>query len=415
MARTATTPSSFFLHMFFPLKGVFTLCNTHGGKKLHQDRVRPVGCPQSCLTNVITHTILASTRLHLSRCGKQNERTDIPARHRQRRDGHQGRSLRHPEESWRSRASRPRCFPRPGYAEKDLGALWRANVQVIRDVLCKARIRAEAIAALAVTGHGNGVYLVDEKGNPVYNGINSADSRASSYVESWYRDGTFARVLPRTCQSIWAAQPVALLSWFQDRMPEVIEKTRWVFMCKDYIRFRLTGEPFAEITDYSGTGLVNVHDLRYDGDLLQTFGIPDIMGKLPPLRKSADICGRISRRAAEETGLREGTPVAGGLFDIDACAIATGITDPSRLCLIARIVEHQRVHQHGASAIGHPLHDLGLLPPRLLAAHGGQCHLRKQPRVGDSGAHARRGAGSQGKGYFHLRGLRHAGRGGRRP
>ena len=116
-------------------------------------------------------------------------------------------------------------FPHPGYAEKDLGALWRANVQVIRDVLCKARIRAEAIAALAVTGHGNGVYLVDEKGNPVYNGINSADSRASSYVESWYRDGTFARVLPRTCQSIWAAQPVALLSWFQDRMPEVIEKT----------------------------------------------------------------------------------------------------------------------------------------------------------------------------------------------
>lgn len=226
-------------------------------------------------------------------------------------------------------------FPHPGYAEKDLGALWRANVQVIRDVLCKARIRAEAIAALAVTGHGNGVYLVDEKGNPVYNGINSADSRASSYVESWYRDGTFARVLPRTCQSIWAAQPVALLSWFQDRMPEVIEKTRWVFMCKDYIRFRRTGEPFAEITDYSGTGLVNVHDMRYDGDLLQTFGIPDIMGKLPPLRKSADICGRISRRAAEETGLREGTPVAGGLFDIDACAIATGITDTTRLCLIA--------------------------------------------------------------------------------
>jgi L-xylulokinase len=59
------------------------------------------------------------------------------------------------------------------------------------------------------------------------------------------------------------------------------------------------------------------------------------MEKLPPVRASADICGRITAKAAAETGLPEGTPVAGGMFDIDACAIATGITDPERLCLIA--------------------------------------------------------------------------------
>jgi L-xylulokinase len=226
-------------------------------------------------------------------------------------------------------------FPRPGYAEKDTEALWTANVRVIREVLQKTGVNAAQIAGIAVTGHGNGMYLVDGEGRSVYNAINSADSRASDYVQKWYTDGTHDRLLNRICQSIWPGQPVALLAWFQDRSPEVLEGARWVFMCKDYIRFRLTGEALAELTDYSGTGLLNVRTLDYDPELLESFGIESCQSKLPPLRRSAEICGRVSRKAAEETGLQEGTPVAGGLFDISACAIASGIIDPAQLCLIA--------------------------------------------------------------------------------
>jgi L-xylulokinase len=226
-------------------------------------------------------------------------------------------------------------FPQPGHAEKDSAELWAANVRVIRDVVQKAGVDAAQIAGLAVTGHGNGMYLIGADGAPAWNGINSADSRAADLVAAWYRDGTFERALPRSCQSIWAAQPVALLAWFRDRKPEVLERTRWIFMCKDYIRYRLTGEAFAEMTDYSGTSLMNVREMRYDPELLSAFGISAVQDKLPPLRRSAEICGRVTKGAAAETGLSEGTPVAGGLFDIDACAIATGITDPEKLCLIA--------------------------------------------------------------------------------
>jgi L-xylulokinase len=80
---------------------------------------------------------------------------------------------------------------------------------------------------------------------------------------------------------------------------------------------------------------MNVRDLRYDPEVLSAFGITGIKDKLPPIRKSGEICGTVSRSAAAETGLREGTPVAGGLFDISACAIGTGITTPDRLCLVA--------------------------------------------------------------------------------
>jgi L-xylulokinase len=226
-------------------------------------------------------------------------------------------------------------FPCPGHAEKDMEDLWAANVRVISDVLAKAGVKPSEVAAAAVTGHGNGMYLVDAAGKPVCRGINSADTRAAEYVARWQTDGTYDRVLPRTCQSLWAAQPAALLAWFRDHRPRDLERTRWVFMCKDYIRYRLTGEASAEVTDYSGTSLVDIHELRYDSGLMAAYGLEGIADKLPPIRGSAEICGRVTRAAAEATGLKEGTPVFGGLFDISACAIASGITDAERLCLIA--------------------------------------------------------------------------------
>jgi L-xylulokinase len=226
-------------------------------------------------------------------------------------------------------------FPRPGHTEKNSDDLWAANVRVISDVIRKAKVGADEIAAVAVTGHGNGMYLVGPDGRPSHNGINSADSRAAEYVARWYADGTFDRILPRTCQSIWAAQPAALLAWFRDHEPQVLARTRWIFMCKDYVRYRLTGEAFAEVTDYSGLNLMNVKDLVYDPEVLAAFGISDAMEKLPPIRQSGEICGKVTEKAARETGLAAGTPVAGGLFDITACAIGTGITSPEKMCLIA--------------------------------------------------------------------------------
>lgn len=226
-------------------------------------------------------------------------------------------------------------MPSPGFTERDMEEMWQANVKAIKDVINTSKIDPRDIVGVATTGHGNGMYLVDEEGKPSYNGIISTDTRAKKYVEKWYEDGTFEEVLPKTMQSIWAGQPVALLSWFKDNKPEILEKTKWIFMCKDYIRYRLTNETYAEITDMSGTNLMNVRDVKYDRDLLKKFGIEEIMDKLPPIKYSSDICGYITREVAEITGLVEGTPVAGGLFDIDASAIATGLIEEEKLCIVA--------------------------------------------------------------------------------
>jgi L-xylulokinase len=225
--------------------------------------------------------------------------------------------------------------PKPGFYERKIEDIWQANIIAIAGVLKKAGLAGRDIAAIAITGHGNGLHLIDAKGAAVYPAIEGTDSRALEYVNRWLSDGTFDRVLPRTMQSLWPAQPAALLAWMKANEPRVIEKTKWLFMIKDYVRYKLTGEAYAELTDISATSIFNVKDVKYDPDLLTEFGIQDLMHIMPPVRNSTDICGHITKEASRLTGLAQGTPVAGGLFDVDAAAISTGITDSTKLNIIA--------------------------------------------------------------------------------
>ncbi len=142
-------------------------------------------------------------------------------------------------------------------------------------------------------------------------------------------------MLPRTTQCLWPAQPNALLAWLRDHEPENLKKASAVLMAKDFIRFRLTGQVQAELTDMSGCSLMNVVTAQYDDSVLEDFGLLDMKRLLPPLVRTADICGTVTATAAAATGLKAGTPVAGGMFDIDACGLAAGLTDEQVMTLVA--------------------------------------------------------------------------------
>ncbi len=229
----------------------------------------------------------------------------------------------------------PMTLPQPGFTERDMETLWQANCEVIREITSGSGIPADEIQGVACTGHGKGLYLWGRDDKPAYNGIVSTDSRAWMYPEKWQKDGTAEKVFQKTFQKVLACQPVSLLCWLKDNRPGVLEKVKWIFEVKDYIRFRLTGEAFAEVTDYSGSSLMNIRDVRFEKELLADFGLEELIDRLPPIKYSTERCGSISAAAARATGLREGTPVAGGMFDIDACAVAMDVTDEENLCVIA--------------------------------------------------------------------------------
>lgn len=225
--------------------------------------------------------------------------------------------------------------PHPGWIERDAEDMWRATCESIREVIAASRIDPADIACVAATGYGNGLYLIDDAGQPVRNAIDSSDGRAADIVDKWLEDGVWDVVLPMTTQSLWAAQPNALLAWVRDNEPEVLARASAVMMAKDFTRLRLTGKVAAELTDMSGSSLMNVATGEYDDRVLEAFGLAEMKRLLPPLVRSEEICGEVTAEAAAATGLKAGTPVAGGMFDIDACGLASGMIDPSQLSLVS--------------------------------------------------------------------------------
>lgn len=225
--------------------------------------------------------------------------------------------------------------PQSGYMQRDMEEIWIANCECVREVLEKSNICKDDILGIAVCGHGKGLYLWGKDGKPAYDGICSTDSRAWKYPKHWYETGVHKEIYPKICQQLMPCQQVSLLAWIKEYKKEVYDNIQYVFSIKDYVRFRLTGEAYSEATDISGSGLMDIKNVRFDKEILEKLGIEEVYDMLPPIRYSYELCGYVTKKVAEITGLPEGIPVAGGMFDIDACAIAVDITTPEKLCTIA--------------------------------------------------------------------------------
>lgn len=225
-------------------------------------------------------------------------------------------------------------MPAPGHVERDLGEFWANAQTVIRTCIERAGISAREIAAIGCAGHGNGLYALDREGEPLI-AIQSLDTRAAQLVEQLEAEGVGDLTYPIGRQRPWPSQTPTLLAWVKRHDPDLYDRIGTVLLCKDFISNRLTGERVSDISDMMGCGLINVAERRYDERLLTPFGLADAFDRLPRLVESDEVLGRVTADAAALTGLAEGTPVVGGLFDVIASAVGSGVTRTGAASVIA--------------------------------------------------------------------------------
>lgn len=256
--------------------------------------------------------------------------------------------------------------PKQGYSERTLQSLAEANFKVIKRVIDESGVDAAKISGISFSGHGKGLYIVGEQGEFIYNAILSTDNRAQQIVEAWRDDGTADKAFDISLQRPLACQPVSILRWLKEEEPAVYHKIKHVFSVKDFIRYLITKEAYIEYTDASGANLLNLTTKTKDKQLLRLFGIEEIYEKLPPLKYSDDLCGKVTPEAAEQTGLAVGTPVVAGLFDIDACALASGLVEERDICMIAGTWSINEYISRTPIARGNNLNSLYVLPDYYL-------------------------------------------------
>ena len=225
-------------------------------------------------------------------------------------------------------------YPQPGYVERDMNELWGQAIDAISNCIKKAGIDAADIKAVGCSGHGNGLYLLDQNKEALL-GIQSLDSRAMGLVDKWAKDGTADKVYPLGLQKPWPSQTPTLLAWVKENDPETYAKVGTVFLCKDFITYKLTGALVSDISDMSGCGFLKLPDCQYDKTILEAMGIADCEDKLPALAKPYDRVGTVTASAAAELGLAEGTPVVAGLFDVVASALGSGVVELGAASIVA--------------------------------------------------------------------------------
>jgi L-xylulokinase len=227
--------------------------------------------------------------------------------------------------------------PRPRWVERDPEQQWRDCVTAIW-AACEAAaangVAAEQIGAVGLTGHGDGLLLLDGDGEAITPSFPSLDTRAHAVVEEWRRNGVAETVLKLSGEAPFPQHAPAMLTWLRRQQPAVARRARRLLFPKDWVKLRLTGVLCTDPTEASA-GFTGVHTRRYSPEVLAAYGLADCFELLPPVRPSTEVVGEVTRSAAAVTGLAPGTPVVSGIHDVDASALGAGGIRPGQLVLVA--------------------------------------------------------------------------------
>jgi xylulokinase len=224
-------------------------------------------------------------------------------------------------------AEYPCLFPKPGWAEQDPDQWWAATIATIRDVLARAHLKPADVKGVGLSGQMHGSVFLDERGFVIRPALLWNDQRtAAECREIEDRAGGREALIGMVGNPALTGFTAPKLLWLRHHEPENWEKVRQVLLPKDYIRYRLTGTFATEVSDASGTLLLDVAHRRWSRELLSKLEIDP--GLLPPCYESPEVSGSVCQAGSEATGLVVGTPVVGGGGDQPAGAIGNGIVRP---------------------------------------------------------------------------------------
>jgi xylulokinase len=215
---------------------------------------------------------------------------------------------------------------RPLWAEQRPENWWDAAQAAIRGVLAQAKVSGSDVKAVGLSGQMHGLVALDQDGAVVRPSLIWCDQRSQPQVDSINQTVGSSNVVVYTANPMLTGFTLPKLLWVRDNEPANFEKIRKVLLPKDYIRYRLTGAYATEVSDASGTGLLDVVRRRWSDSMMERLKLDASI--LPDLYESADVTGTISAEAAAATGLAAGTPVVGGAGDQAASGVGNGIVGP---------------------------------------------------------------------------------------
>lgn len=214
-------------------------------------------------------------------------------------------------------------IPQIGYAEQDPLMWYDKTTSAIRRVLRTSGIHPSHISAISFSGQMHGTVVMDEAGMLLTNAVIWMDQRSGEVLSEIYDTVGKELIANSTLNRIASGYMIGTLYWLKVRKPELYSRIQRVMLPKDYIKYRLCGSVVTDYSDAAGSLAFDNRERCWARLLLERLGIRESL--FPECLPSTAIVGRITQRAARETGLSEDTLVVNGGGDSFMQAIGNGI------------------------------------------------------------------------------------------
>jgi gluconokinase len=212
--------------------------------------------------------------------------------------------------------------PHHGYAEQDPEEIFAAVVATLRAVVDEAW----PVAGLSFSTAMHSLVGLDPDGAPLTPSITWADSRADRQAERIQASARGLALHIRTGTPVHPMAPLPKLVWFHEQEPKLAEQVaHWVGI-KDYVLLRMCEALVMDHSSASGSGLMDIHRLEWDGEALQLAAItPE---QLPELVPTTHVLPGLTPDIAKATGLPTDLPVVVGAGDGPLANLGLGAVRP---------------------------------------------------------------------------------------
>jgi autoinducer-2 kinase len=211
----------------------------------------------------------------------------------------------------------------PGGQDFDTHANWLLITACIRDALRQADATGDQVAAVAATSMREGIVLYDQAGAEIW-ACPNVDSRAAREAEELVAEGAAELIYAEAGDWVSITSP-ARLRWLAAHRPDLFARIRGLSMLSDWIVYRLSGVQVTEPSCGSSSGMFRLPARDWSAQIARICDISPSV--LPEVVDPGTVVGAVTTAAAEQTGLRAGTPVVAGGADTQLGLLGAGVRE----------------------------------------------------------------------------------------
>ncbi len=209
----------------------------------------------------------------------------------------------------------------PGGQDFDVAANWLLITACVRDALRQAGATGADVAAVAATSMREGIVLYDAGGHEIW-ACPNVDSRSAREAEQLIAEGAAEQIYAEAGDWVSITSP-ARLRWLAAHRPGIFARVSGLGMISDWIAYRLSGVAVTEPSCGSSSGMFRLPARAWSEEIARISGISPAV--LPEVADPGTVVGAVTPAAAEQTGLRAGTPVVAGGADTQLGLAGAGV------------------------------------------------------------------------------------------